>query len=250
MAVAWAASSPAGDDGMLRTWNLDLTPRDTATELAHGGGVRTVAAIPGEDRPSDGYLSGGNDGILRTWNLDLTPRDTAEPNPSAGGVFSVAVITGPGGEATGYLSGGNDGDPSYLEPRPHPTIDTSIGPEPAGGVFSVAVDHGAGWRGDAAIVSGGVRRDPAVPGTSTSPPGAPPPHPPPAAASHPLRSLPDQAQRRPATSSGGDARGDPHLEPRPHAPRHRPRTRPGQQHRVRGCHVWTRRSAQLVRHRS
>ena len=72
----WLAT--AGDDGTVRTWAADGTPRATLT--GHDGSVNAVAIAP------DGtwLATAGGDGTVRTWAADGTPRATLTGHDGAG----------------------------------------------------------------------------------------------------------------------------------------------------------------------
>ena len=93
----WLAT--AGDDGTVRTWAADGTPRATLT--GHDGAVRAVAIAPDGTWLATG---GGKDGTARTWAADGTPRATLTGHD--GPVRAVAIAPDGTWLATG---GGEDG---------------------------------------------------------------------------------------------------------------------------------------------
>ena len=101
----WLAT--ASEDGTVRTWAADGTPRATLT--GHGGRVRAVAIAPDgtwlATASDDGtwLAAAGTDGTVRTWAADGTPRATLTSH--GGPVRAVAIAP----DGTWLATGSDDG---------------------------------------------------------------------------------------------------------------------------------------------
>ena len=134
-----------GDDGYVRVWAADGSPRGDPLE-GHTGrvGVVAVGTLGGEQV----IVSGSDDGSVRVWAADGSPRgDPLEGHN--GGVGAVAVGT-LGGEQVIVSGGSDDGSVRVWAADGSPRGDPLTGH--TGGVGAVAVGT---LGGEQVIVSGG-----------------------------------------------------------------------------------------------